>query len=267
VRKDKEIFRCTVQQRFLIHLFDYRTYNSKIDVPQKLTQEGIAYTINVDKKHIPRAARDLEEKGLIHIEKRHVIGKRQRMISYFLTENGIDFARELRNYFLKMQIQTRSTNNDLFKDTLEKILKKFPQYSLAQILSSISQDNIFDQKIIEGITSDLSQPSDISQSIVIYTKALSQAWADGKMTTDERNILENLRSTLCISEKMHLEIEKRILEQAKKATNPIIRNIYADALKEALKDNKISKDERAILEKIRTYIESSDSKTKKRKTK
>jgi hypothetical protein len=83
---------------------------------------------------------------------------------------------------------------------------------------------------------------------------LIQAWQDGKMTSDERDLLRNLRLSLGISEKKHVQLEEEILENIASTANSKALEVYNIALQQALADKRISKDERAILEKIKKHL-------------
>ena len=87
----------------------------------------------------------------------------------------------------------------------------------------------------------------------IYKSALKQAWLDGKITVDEREMLEELRKVLNIT-----PIEHRRLEVELAKDTPITSNekceIYKIALKQALEDGIITTDERKILEELRTVL-------------
>jgi hypothetical protein len=260
VKKEQQGFHCTIQDRFLLHLLDYRNHFHDVEVPIQLTQEGTADIININRKHIPRVAQRLLDKELILSEKRHITGKKQRLLSYFLTEKGIEQARALHDHFIKQTIRYMDKRRKLHSVTIEWILQNHKKtYSLAEILSQINQTMIFDSTFEKK-----KQPDPISQSINkdaaihIYQKALEQAWKDDSMSTDERELLSNLRKTLNISYKQHMELEKKVIKKTNNTPDPQIQQLYITAVKEALKDKKITNDEKAILNHIRSLLKETE---------
>ena len=108
-------------------------------------------------------------------------------------------------------------------------------------------------------TSQKNEKKEISDRLKIYKKALEQAWDDGKITKSEHDLLLNLRNSLNISEKEHLKIEKQILKNPNHKSSSEALKIYKIALEQALADNKISADEKAILDKIKEEFSIKDS--------
>lgn len=251
-----DALRFTVEERILIHLLDFTTYRSKIEVSQSITQEGISQSILVQRKHLPRCLKIMKEKNLIQEKITHVIGKKQRMKTYHLTSYGEEKAYNLKKYIINCTIRVRDTRRRL-KDTtindLAPIVKG--SYSLAEILSYANSDGVIDltRPIIK-------QPEEkiIPNRLEIYKKVLEQAWKDGKMTNDEQDLLRKLRESLNISKKDHLHIEEKILKNAISLPDKTAMEVYKIALKQALADNRISADERAILNKIKKQFHLKD---------
>jgi hypothetical protein len=70
------------------------------------------------------------------------------------------------------------------------------------------------------------------------------------MSTDERDISLRLRKTLGISYHEHNALEDYILRQSKDAN----KQFYKLALRQTLADKKITRDEQAILEKLKKHL-------------
>lgn len=248
--------RFTVEERILLHLLDYIFYRSKIEVPKSITQEGISNNIRIQRKHLPRSLKNLLEKNLIQEKTSHVIGKKQRMKTYYLTNNGEAKAYEIKKCISDLKVYIRDKNGNLKICSIEDVKnQKNELNNLAEIVSCIGKDGIIEYK-----KRDICQnKKDIHiDRIKIYSKALEQAWKDGKMTISERDILLNLRNTLNISLKEHIDIQEKILENIQNDSSEAVE-VYKVALKQALSDNKISEAERAILEKIKKHFNIDDS--------
>ena len=246
--------RFTVEERILLHLLDFTRYRNKIEVPLDITQQGISQCIQVERKHIPRSLKAMREKNLLEERKIHVTDKSQRMKTYHLTLHGEGKASDIKEGIMDLTIRIKDEKGHI-KDKkisdVEKLIKG--QYNLAEVLSCVKSEGIFNlhqpQKSEEKIKDQTSL-----NKIKVYHKALIQAWEDGKMTSDERDLLRNLRLSLGISEKKHVQLEEEILENAATTTNTKALEVYKIALRQALADNRISKDERAILEKIKKHF-------------
>ena len=117
-------------------------------------------------------------------------------------------------------------------------------------MSFISDDGTVDVSVLKQ-KKEMRTTKPLRDVLVIYKNALAQAWKDGKMTHDERELLRNLRESLCITEKEHLALEEEIFKDARETEDQQALAVYRVALEQALSDEKISRDERAILEKIR----------------
>jgi hypothetical protein len=52
--------RVTVKEKILIHLFGFSKYRDDFEVPQKVTQDGMAKVIGVRRSHIASALKDLK---------------------------------------------------------------------------------------------------------------------------------------------------------------------------------------------------------------
>lgn len=248
---------CTVSQRILLHLLDYLKNEEMSEVPVDVTQEGIAKVICVNRKHIPRSLKKLQSDNFIIEQKNHVTGKKQMMKTYSLTKKGrfqaICIKNEISDHIvsaIKNGKKTQKSISDIFE-----IFKR--NYSYACIISQVMEYSLFDERNIIVNPSKKKHDSSI-QPEIIYRNALKEAWKDGVLTVDERNLLKNLRDTLHISEKTHYKIQHKILQSKQFSSSEMYRQIYDLVLTEVLKDSKISKDEEAILKKLKKHFNIND---------
>jgi hypothetical protein len=251
MNKNQGRLRFTIEDRILLHLLDFTKWRDEIEVPPNITQHGISYGVGIKKKHLPRSLKVMMEKDLISERTTHVLGKTQRMKTYFLTIKGEEKARRLRSHVkdIKIKVSYGTTNiKEMVIKDLGDLLKD--SYSLAEVVSYISSDGVFDiEKVKE--TREEEKKEAKRDDLEIYKKALTQVWKDGRVTSDERDILHILRDCLNVSEKEHLTLEEEILEGVERSADNQALQVYKVALEQALEDGKITKDERAILEKIR----------------
>lgn len=244
---------CTVSQRILIHLLDYLKNEDASEVPIDVTQEGIAKVICVNRKHIPRSLKKLQSDNFIIEQRNHVKDKKQMMKTYSLTEQGRCQAIRIKNqlsdhivYVIKNGKKTQKSVSDVFE-----MFNK--NHSYACIISQVIKHCHFDER---NVTLQLTRKKNTSSIHPenIYRSALEEAWKDGVLTVDERNLLKNLRDTLHISKETHYKIQHKILQSKRFSSSEIYRQVYDLVLTEVLKDSKISKDEEAILKKLRKHF-------------
>ncbi|MHA2431331.1 MAG: hypothetical protein ACXACC_09940 [Promethearchaeota archaeon] len=241
----------TVEERILLHLLHYTNHRDKIEVPQAITQQGISQCIRIQRKHLPRSLKSMIEKNLLMERTTHVKDKSQRMKTYYLTINGELKASELKNGIMDLTIKIKEKNGKINVKTIREVEKLVDGVdSIARVISDIISDGIFSLQDSQKIKKRSHEEMTLN-NIEVYRKALVQAWKDGKMTSDERELLRNLRLNLGISDKDHVKLEEDILKNATIKSDTKAVEVYKIALKQALADNKISADERAILEKIK----------------
>jgi len=248
---EKPPLRFTVQERILLHLQEYCHFSHQIEVPEQLTQQGTAECIRVQRKHLPRALKQLLEKEYITERRTHVTGKNQRMKTYSLTQRGKNQAQHLQEHIYTMQFPVRQQKGAIVFKTMDEIITSSPtHFSVAEIISMITTDGLID---LSQRQQQMTHSHQVNKDdrISIYRQALIQAWRDGKMTNDERELLVTLRKSLGITEKEHMQIEADILYEFEHTKDKHIREVYRVALEQALADQKISPDEKAILEEIK----------------
>ncbi|ODS35442.1 MAG: hypothetical protein A7315_05575 [Candidatus Altiarchaeales archaeon WOR_SM1_79] len=251
MNKNQVRLRFTIEDRILLHLLDFIKWRDEIEVPPNITQHGISYGVGIKKKHVPRSLKVMIEKNLISERTTHVTGKTQRMKTYFLTIKGEEKARRLRSHVkdIKIKVSDGTTNiKEMVIKDLGDLLKD--SYSLAEVLSHISSDGIFDIEKVKKMREEEKKETK-RNDLEIYKQALTQVWKDGRMTSDERDILHILRECLNVSEREHLALEEEIFDSVGKTLDKKAMEVYKVALEQALEDGKITKDERAILEKIK----------------
>ena len=77
------------------------------EAPMELTQAGISAAVHVQRKHVPRTLKRLEQQAFLNTTSRHVPGARQRRRVYSLTSEGRERAQSI----LKRVQSTAVQNN------------------------------------------------------------------------------------------------------------------------------------------------------------
>ncbi|UCF08988.1 MAG: hypothetical protein JSW28_04695, partial [Thermoplasmata archaeon] len=186
MNSSRDKVRFTIEDRILLHLLDFVKLRDEIQVPPNITQQGISQGVHIKKKHVPRSLKAMKENGLLSERTAHVTGKSQRMKTYFLTMEGEEKARRLRHHIKGIVIKVKDGTRDI-KEVEIKDLGTLLEgsLSLAEVVSYISPDGVFDVEKVRGEKEEETQEMK-RDDIAVYKKALSQAWKDGRVSTDEK---------------------------------------------------------------------------------
>ena len=99
------MMRLKIQEKILLHLYDYRKYVDRYEYPIEMTQQGIAKVVGISVTHVPRNIKRLLEEGLVESKKGHVAGKKKRITVYFLTHRGIAEAKRIIEEIKNQEVQ------------------------------------------------------------------------------------------------------------------------------------------------------------------
>ena len=75
----------TTEERTLLHLYDNPLPEGHWEAPDAVTQAGISAAVHVQRKHVPRTLKRLENNSELITGQRHVPGAKQRRRVYGLT--------------------------------------------------------------------------------------------------------------------------------------------------------------------------------------
>lgn len=243
----------TFQEKVMLHLLEYVNLNEQFEYPEEITQKGVANAVCIQRKHIPRILKKLISNGLAREERGHVKGHAQRMKIYFLTWKGTEKAQKIRSHLHKRTIKVRDEQGNLISANIREVNKILNgRFTILDVVNNLTDDGIF-EGILEPSEGDLAEDERLPPGLEIYRHTLLQVWKDGKASMDEMEILEELRKILKISEEDHTKMEEKIIKYAYPVRRRLLE-IYEAAYKQALKDKRITDDERAILEKLREKL-------------
>ena len=233
----------TTEERMLLHLCDNNLPEGEWEAPSALTQAGISAAVHVQRKHVPRTIKRLEQRGDLTKSKRHVPGGKQRRQVYGLTPNGKEKASALREKILS-QLVTQNGKKIILSE-----LRKGGQATL-DLLSHIDEGMNYNE---HPVVSPVSNPEGVASLDAqagehLVRRLFARAWEDGKITRDEQYLLSEVVDFLG----MHPERVRRLSDEARKeqkASPP--EEIYRDMLRQAMIDGELVDDEIALLETVR----------------
>jgi hypothetical protein len=132
----------TVKEKILLHLLHYNQYSTSDDVPEQVTQQGIATVIFAPRPHVSIALKDLRAQNLITESSRHIKeGKRKQKV-YFLNPSGVQFTSNINTRTRSSQISVR-TVTDVRQQKFNDVLKEH-NISIFDALNRIDDEGILD---------------------------------------------------------------------------------------------------------------------------
>ena len=233
----------TTEERMLLHLFDNPLPEGQWEAPFTVTQAGISAAVHVQRKHVPRTLKRLENRDELHSGQRHVPGAKQRRRVYGLTAKGKERAGDMRDNILAKSVLVNG------ESIILGTLRKGGQMTL-DLLSHVDEGMVFHDS---PVVSPVSNPEGIASLDAqagenLVKRLFARAWEDGKITKDEQQLISEVVTFLG----MHPERVERLSEEARKAQNaPPPEDVYRDMLRQALVDGEIVEDEIALLKTMR----------------
>src|SRR4030042_1299981 len=94
-------------ERCLLWLLDLSRTEEDSHAAEELTQGAIANVIRDRREHVSRAMKNLRLRGLVRTAKIRAVGKARKVTAYFLTDEGIRRAREVRKGSEEMKVVVR----------------------------------------------------------------------------------------------------------------------------------------------------------------
>jgi len=233
----------TTEVRTLLHLFDNPLPEGHWEAPDAITQAGISAAVHVQRKHVPRTLKRLEERSELITGQRHVPGAKQRRRVYGLTATGRERASSLRDNILAELV---------IKDGEKVVLSSLRsggQMTL-DLLSHLDEGMLYYEN---AISSPVSNPEgtaslDAQAGENLIRRMLARAWEDGRITKDEQQLISEVVDFVG----MHPDRVRRLSDEARRSQNaPPPAEVYRDMLRQALIDGEIIEDEIALLTTMR----------------
>ncbi len=107
-------FDLTIEDGILLHLLHYSKFQDEFEAPCEITQPGIAEAIGIRRSHVSYVIKSLKVKGVVFEKIAHVRDLKRKRKIYFLTPNGVEYARKIRTNLekrsdLDKHLTTRTT--------------------------------------------------------------------------------------------------------------------------------------------------------------
>lgn len=232
----------TTEERTLLHLLNHQLPENNWEAPMELTQAGISAAVHVQRKHVPRTLKRLEEQNCLNTTSRHVPGARQRRRVYSLTNEGRERAQSILE-----RIRSTPVHHEGQTVLLETLMKS--SENTLETLAHVDEHLVVH---VDPVMSPVSHPEgsaslDAQAGEALVRRMFARAWQDGRITKDEQLLLNEVVDFLG----MHPERVRRLSNEARREINaPPPEEIYLDMLRQALVDGVIHEEEEALLKTV-----------------
>ena len=144
--------RLTINEKILLHLLENNRARDEREAPQSVTQRGIADSVGIRWNHVPRAVTKLKKLDYVFERLSHIVGKTRRQKAYFLTDEGLLSARNLRERVMDGDVYLVQPDGQRVKMRLSKVnsvLKS--QFSPMRLIACISDEGVINaEELLEG---------------------------------------------------------------------------------------------------------------------
>ncbi len=250
----EELSSLTSKDRILLYLSDYPRMEDRYELPSELVQESISNSTGVQRKHLPQYLKDLISDELVVQRKAHIKDMRQRMNGYYLSSAGFVKAKELRDCIGKLVVPVTVGDKVVNMKVSDIDEATSVHITLCDIVTEAVRNGCLDMRSLETIESKkLEAIERKDEATEAYKRALTTAWRDGKVTSTERFLIEELRSLLRITEEQHRCLEGEILKKLAE-DHMVFMRIYGEVLEIALNDGQLDGPEADILDRLRKML-------------
>ncbi len=141
----------TVNEKILLHLLENHRSQNLREAPLSITQKGIAENVKIRWNHVPRAMFSLKKQGYVTEDVTHIEGKTRRQKAYFLTDEGLLFAKNLRERILGWDVFLRREDGQVAHLKLSRVNSQLKtKFTPLWLYMNLKDDGIIDEK---GLTS------------------------------------------------------------------------------------------------------------------
>jgi DNA-binding MarR family transcriptional regulator len=166
--QNKSITKLTINDRILLHLLDYLQSKNKREAPFSITQKGIAEGVGIRWNHVPRAMGKLKKMGYVSEEMSHIEAKTRRQKAYFLTDDGMLIARNLRERILSWKVKIEKPDGQVVSMKLSQINSHLKtNFSPFKLYMNMSDDGMI---LVEDLLDGAQRETREKISKVFYVK-------------------------------------------------------------------------------------------------
>ncbi len=131
-----------MKEKILLHLLAYAQYSDYDEVPEAVTQQGIANVIYAPRPHVSIALKDLRNNAQLLERQCHIERGKRRQKVYFLTSSGLQHANTIKLRIIETEILVRSENAKHHQKIGEACSEN--DLSLFDILARLTDEGVLD---------------------------------------------------------------------------------------------------------------------------
>jgi hypothetical protein len=120
-------FKPPLRDRTVLYLLSYTGYDEAHEVPQGLTQMGMARALGCKRAQVAQVLIELKGKGMARERVCHVRGSPRRMKAFVLTPEGRGLGENLRRSVLERTVQFVDEDGEAMELTAKEVLDKYPR--------------------------------------------------------------------------------------------------------------------------------------------
>jgi DNA-binding MarR family transcriptional regulator len=117
--------RITNRERVLLALSDAPDFQDQYELPRRFSQVGIAHRLEMAQSHVSRALSGLIEENLLSNKRKRVVGERRRVMTYSLSEIGIDKVHDLISEIEHSDVLSIGDEGSLVQVELKALVNKW----------------------------------------------------------------------------------------------------------------------------------------------
>ncbi len=153
--------RLTVNEKILLHLLENLKSKNQREAPKAITQMGIADSVQIRWNHVPRAMVQLKKMGYISEDITHIEGKTRRQKAYYLTDEGLLSAKNLREKLLNWDVFLKRADGQMTKLKLSRVNSTLKtNLSPLTIYMNLSDDDVIEEKyLLHGVQKESEKKS------------------------------------------------------------------------------------------------------------
>lgn len=149
-------FSLTIEDRILLHLSQFHSHLDEVEVPFEISQPGIADALHIRRSHVSYTLKGLKGKGYVKEQISHIKNIIRKRKVYFLTVEGNDYARKLKNTFEQKTVIFIDDSGNKINQKLSDIIKDAsPKISFLQLIDQISPEGILDAAVLDNYKESL----------------------------------------------------------------------------------------------------------------
>jgi hypothetical protein len=116
-----------LRDRTVLYLLSFSGYDEAHEVPQGLTQMGMAHALGCKRAQVAQVLIELKDKGMVRERVCHVKASPRRMKAYVLTGEGKGLGENLRRSVLEREMQFTLEDGQTKEISVKRVLELYPK--------------------------------------------------------------------------------------------------------------------------------------------